>query len=127
MAQQGWLHTIPPIRAPRHRHHHHHHIEPVEAVFKAIGYAILWMLILEFWILELEIWLAVWFYYGMFLGCRWIYRNNVLGQTVAALTGRRKPVRPAYDPHGTPTQPVDLAPLADAGDPWDTGTMRRRS
>jgi hypothetical protein len=73
------------------------------------------------WIVEFEIWIAVWFYYGLFLGARWVYRNNVLGQTITSVTRRRQQPAP-YDPHGAPARPVDLATYGD----WD-GPMRTRS
>lgn len=155
--RRDWLHTLPPWRFPYpgqhpHRHHRHHlHAGDVfEAVFKGIG----WLVILELgtalWIVELEVWLTVWVYYGMFLGARWVYRHNVIGQTVTSLaSGRRqKPVeRPAgrggpidlsqapYAPWSTPrdpysgtgTQAPDAGPVTwQTGAPPDGGIRRRQ-
>jgi len=143
MAQQprtgfdAWLHTFPPPRwipqAKRRRHHgsvHHAYHHPVEGGLMAtggclVGMAVLfvWLLAIEFWLAEIMLWGCVWCYYAMGLACRWIYRSNIVGQTVRTLTGRRT-VRVAYDPHGAPRYPVDLGAL---GDPYDTNRPRSRS
>lgn len=73
----------------------------------------------EIWMLEAMIWAAIWFYYGAFLGARWVWRNNPIGQTIDTRHGaaeRRLPRR--HDQHSAPSQPVDLGRLGD---------MRRRS
>ena len=119
-----WMRTVPPLRwvpgAPpkRRRHHtslHHAYHHPVEATVvggaRATGGCLaamlllcVWMVALEIWLLEVTIWAEVWMLYGAFLGCRWIYRHNIIGRTASTAstaTGRRT-VRAPYDPHGAP-------------------------
>ena len=70
------------------------------------------MLFAELWLLELKIWLTVWFCYGMFLGARWIWRRNPVGQTIdttSAARERRVAARGA-GPDTSPA-PVDLGKL----------------
>jgi hypothetical protein len=115
----GWLYQLPPWRAPRRRHHHHHHIGIVEALALMMGMSLYALFFFEIWMFEAMIWATIWFYYGLFLGARWVWRNNPVGRTIDSahdVTERSRP-RP-YDPHGAPSQPVDLGQLGD---------MRRRS
>lgn len=124
--QPGWLHQLPLFRMPK-RHHHHHHGHHHQSLPVTIGRGILGLLLVELWCLEFTIWFGVWCYYGLFLGCRWIYRNNVIGKAATVASTPVRKAAPAYDPHGAPPQPIDLGQLGDGGDPWDTGGMRRRS
>lgn len=110
--RSGWLYQLPPWRAPRLRRHHHHHIHPVEAIFTLMGLFLFALFFFEIWMLEAMIWATIWFYYGAFLGARWVWRNNPIGQTIdtrAARYGRQQ--RPPYDPHGAPPSPIDLSAL----------------
>ncbi len=73
-----------------------------------------WCLAAAVWLYETSFWLAVWSYFGMFVGVRWMYRNNVLGQTVSSLSRRPRTVV-RIDPDA---EPIDL------GD-WD-GSVRQQ-
>lgn len=80
-------------------------------------YILFWF---EIWMLEAMLWATIWFYYGLFLGARWMWRHNPIGQTIDsrhAAAERRRPRPGPYDPHAAPPRPVDLSQL---------GTMRRR-
>lgn len=64
------------------------------------------------WMLEVEIWLLVWFYVGLAHGARWIWRNNPLGRTIDSVAAaRERTTRAPYDPHGTPPERIDLGQL----------------
>lgn len=104
-----WLRSVPPWRMP---------------VLSGGGLMMLnWCILVPFfagiWVAEASLLCAIWLYYGLFLGARSIYRNNVLGQTAETLTPRRTAARDPY------AEPVDLAALQAPGD-WD-GLTRRRS
>lgn len=136
---QAWLHTVPPPRwmpGTRRRRHHgsirHAYHHPVEGSFMAVGgclagmlMLLVWLVAIEFWFLEVMLWACVWTYFALGLACLWIYRRNIIGQTVRTLTGRRT-VRAEYDPHGAPRYPVDLGALGSQ-DPYDTDRPRSRS
>jgi hypothetical protein len=140
----NWLHTFPgprwtPRRVKRRRvrsytaHQAYHH--PIGAVAHDISKSsaevsrqatglLATLTALGLWLVEVCAWCIAWVYYAIFLGARAVYRHNVIGQTVASLTGRRQP-QPAYDPYGPPAQPVDLAALSTPAGDWD-GPIRRR-
>lgn len=136
---RNWLHTFPTLRfTPRlrtsRRHHHHHSLAYaaedaaeglVAGFFRLMILTYAWSIAIALWALEAEIWCMIWLLYGFYyLPARWIYRHNVIGRAVTAVTPGPAPA--AYDPHGTPPRPVDLARLSDHDDPWDTGSIRRR-
>lgn len=118
-----WMHNPPPWRMPRT------HADGLAGIFILLLLGELFAII---WAYEAMAWLSVWCGYGLLLGSRKIYRSNAIGQT---FSGRQKRVRPVYDPHRAPRQPVDLAAMPQpytvgqppSADPWDTGGMRRRS
>lgn len=122
-ARTDWLHRFPPLHTPRFRRTHLSR-DLDRALFVGfcvgMGHLFVLMLALGLWAAEIEAWLLAWTYYGTFLGARWIWRHNPLGQTVAAVTPGPKPH--PYDPHGTPAQPVDLAQFGEQR----RGDMRRR-
>ncbi|MEY9933902.1 hypothetical protein ABH926_008565 [Catenulispora sp. GP43] len=92
-----WLYSIPPWRLSR--------IYGLSGLFLAMLYAFAWMM-------EFELWLCIWFYYGLFLALRWCWRHNPIGQTVDTASARRgRQQRPAYDPHAAPQQYYDLRDL----------------
>ena len=69
-------------------------------------------LFLILWMLELEIWLAVWVYYSLFLSARWVWHHNPIGQTIDTRHAARERQIPApYDPHGAPPEHIDLGQL----------------
>lgn len=89
-----WLYTIPPWRLRG--------VHGLTGLFLA-------MLYIGVWFMELEIWLGVWFYYALFLGLRWCWRHNPIGQTIDSRAARRERQQPVpYDPHGAPQQYIDL-------------------
>ena len=94
VARGPWLRTIPPWRLSG--------ISGVTGLFLAAVYVGVWMI-------EFELWLCVWFYYGAFLGLRWCWRHNPIGQTIDSRAARLDRQRPTpYDPHGAPQQYYDL-------------------
>lgn len=106
----GWLYQLPPWRAPKlRRHHHHHHIHIGEAIFTLMGLFLFALFFFEIWMLEAMIWATIWFYYLLFLGARWIWRNNPIGRTIDSRhdARARRHARP-YDPHGTAPTRIDL-------------------
>jgi hypothetical protein len=108
-AHKDWLHRFPPFRMPRFRRAHHHHDSEVAvaaAFFTALARLFVLELVVAVWLIEVEAWLVVWFYYGTFLGLRWVYRNNVIGQTWTSLTRGRQKTAASSAPYATP---VDLA------------------
>ena len=140
MRKIAWLNTFPRLRfIPRmrasRRHHHHHNLAYaaedaagglIAGFFRLMILTYAWTFAIALWAFEAEIWLVIWMMYGFYyLPARWLYKKNIIGQTVAGLTPG--PRRPAYDPHGAPRQPVDLGTFDSGDDQWDTGTMRRRS
>lgn len=137
-ATPRWLRTLPPVRwtpqtIKRRRHHtslHHALHDPVETAVVDLGRGggdmitltvnvAMRCLALALWIAEFEAWLLAWVYFGTFLAGRWIYRRNVIGQTVATFT-RRRPVPVPIDPYA---RPVDLAAYSYD----DEAPVRRRS
>lgn len=116
----GWLYQLPPWRAPRIRRHHHHHHDldraAADGIFSLIGRLFLAYLFLDVWLIEVTVWAMVWYYYGLFLGARWIarwiWRHNPIGQTIDSRHAAKERRRPApYDPHGAPPVPIDLGAL----------------
>ena len=79
----------------------------------AMAFIYAWAFALGIWLVEVEVWVIVWFYYGAFLGARWIYRNNVIEQTISGALRRRD------------RQKADTAPIDHNG--WDTAPTRWRS
>lgn len=131
--RSGWLHTFPRPRwtsfsvrsrgrGPTARQAYYHPAETAAvgiggmiAALLAMSLAVcVWSLEVGLWFYETTFWLMAWFGYGAFLGARWIYRSNVLGQTVSSLSRRQHSAVPV-DPDA---QPINL------GD-WD-GPVRRR-
>lgn len=112
----GWLYEIPPWRAPRLRRHHHHHVGLIEAFALPMGLLLFAMFFFEIWMLEVCLWLMVWYYYALFLGARWIarwiWRHNPIGQTIDSRHAARERHQPRpYDPHGAPPRHIDLGHL----------------
>jgi hypothetical protein len=98
--QRPWLYSIPPWR--------------LRGVYGLTG-VFLALLYIYVWVIEFEVWLAVWFYYGLFLALRWCWRHNPIGQTVDSRMARReRQQQQPYDPHGAPAKPVDLGRLGNS-------------
>jgi hypothetical protein len=107
----SWLYRLPPWRMPRIRTHHYHHGHHTERT-PVIRWAIVAYLFAIVWMIEFEAWLVVWFYYGLGLALRWVWRHNPIGQTIDSRAARRARQQPApYDPHGAPPQHYDLGNL----------------
>lgn len=65
---------------------------------------------LEIWCAEFALWMTVWTYYGLFLGTRWVWRHNPIGQTIDSLNAAKERRRPVpYDPHSAPPTRIDLS------------------
>lgn len=71
------------------------------------------LIFFEIWMLEAMLWATIWSCYGLFLGARWVWRNNPIGQTVDSRAAQHSRRRPPYDPHGAPPAPVDLGALGN--------------
>lgn len=147
----AWLHTFPTLRwipsaaaargrrrLPSIRSAYHHPVETgVVAGVRATGGFVrflivmaTWMLALGLWTFEIEIWATVWAYYGAFVVGRWIYRRNVVGQTVRGVF-RRGGTGVSTRPLAASGGPVDLAALGDTydaalSDPYETERARSR-
>lgn len=67
MAKRGWLYRVPPLRfRPRRRRHYElHDVVGAWIVYAPAGVV---------WLYEAFVWVAVWFYYGLFLGVRALVR-----------------------------------------------------
>jgi hypothetical protein len=85
MANRGWLHQVPPVRLrPRRRRYYELH--------DALGAGIVYTLGCLVWIYEMTIWLTVWFYYALFLGCAALVRQvwPLARAAVLAITAARR-------------------------------------
>lgn len=61
------------------------------------------------WMLEVEVWMLVWFCYGLACAARWVWRHNPIGRTIDGVAAARERGRPTpYDPHGAPPERIDL-------------------
>lgn len=87
----GWLYRVPPWRAPLRSHHRRHHRD--FDLIPAIGMSIVAILLLELWIAEISLWIAVWMLYGEWLALRWLaiglYRLNPIGRAASAIAEHR--------------------------------------
>ena len=101
----GWLYRLPPWRMPRIRRHHYHHGHHTETtpIARWLGVAAVFAFA---WWMELLVWAGVWCYYALFLGARWVWRHNPIGQTIDSATAARE--RGTVEP---PREHIDLGRL----------------
>lgn len=95
----GWLHNVPPWRIPLPRAY---------GLGSLLGMLILAEIGFAIWCYEAALWVAVWFYYGLFLTLRWCWRNNPIGQTIDSASSARARRAPTVD---APATYVDLGKL----------------